>query len=179
MNQNLKDAAVVSVTPISTSGTPGVVVFTATAADVKYIFTPPRAVDVLRWGIIWTVAKDASNMVVTLSKRPIAGLAANKVIISTITDALARAAGSITYQEPGSLTTDAATLQVAEDGTNRRVKPAGPFHISQGQELSVELVTVAGASGQGYIFIEYQEYPFNVADVGSAPVNAVKLVAST
>lgn len=179
MHQYLKDAAVVSITPISSSGTPGVVVFTATAADVKFIFTPPRAIDVIRWGVMYSVAKDASNMVLTLSKRPTAGLAAGKVVISTLADAAARAAGAVVYQEPGSLTTAAATQSVAEDGSLRNVDPVGPYHVSQGQELSIELTTVAASSGQGYLFIEYQEYPFNVADVASAPVNAVKIVAST
>lgn len=179
MHQNLKDAAVISVTPISTSGTPGVVVLTATAADVKFIFTPARSIDVIRWGIIYTVAKDASSMALTLSKRPIAGLAANKVVISTLTDTAARAAGVVTYVEPGTLTTAAATQSVAEDGALRNVHPAGPYHIAQGQELSIELTDVADVSGQGYLFIEYQEYPFNVNDVGATPVAAVKLVSST
>lgn len=178
MHQYLKDAAVVSTTPISTSGTPGVVVFTATAADVKMIFTPPRPIDVIRWGVIFTVAKDATSMALTLSKRPIAGLAAGKTVISTLTDTAARAAGSVIYQEPGSLATVAATQSTAEDGTLRNVDPVGPYHVAMGQELSVELTDVADVSGQGYIFIEYQEYPFNVADVGAA-VNAVKIVAST
>lgn len=178
MNLYMKDAAVVSTTPISTSGTPGVVVFTATAADVKFIFTPPRPIDVIRWGVIWTVAKDATSMALTLSKRPIAGLAANKVVISTMTDALARVAGAVTYQEPGTLTTAAATQSTAEDGSLRNVDPVGAYHISMGQELSIELTDVADVSGQGYLFIEYLEYPFNVADVGAA-VNAAKIVAST
>lgn len=179
MHTYMKDAAVVSVTPISTSGTPGVVVFTATVADVKFIFTPPRSIDVIRWGIIWTVAKDATSMALTLSKRPIAGLAASKVIISTMTDTAARAAGTVTYVEPGTLTTAAATQSVAEDGTLRNVDPVGPYHVAQGQELSIELTDVADVSGQGYLFIEYQEYPFNAADVGSTPVAAVKLASST
>lgn len=178
MHQFLKDAAVTSVTPISSSGTPGVVVFTATAADVKYIFTPARPIDVIRWGVIWTVAKDATQMILTLSKRPIAGLAAGKTVISTMTDAAARAAGSVTYQEPGSLTTAAATQSVAEDGSLRNVDPVGPYHIKMGEELSVELTDVADVSGQGYLFIEYQEYPFNVGDVGSAGT-IVKIAAST
>lgn len=177
MHQYLKDAAVVSTTPISTSGTPGVVVLTATAADVKFIFTPPRPIDVIRWGVIFTVAKDATSMALTLSKRPIAGLAANKVVISTLIDTAARAAGSVIYQEPGSLTTAAATQSVAEDGTLRNVDPVGPYHVAQGQELSIELTDVADVSGQGYLFIEYQEYPFNVADVGTGV--AVKIAAST
>lgn len=179
MHQYLKDAAVVSITPISSSGTPGVVVFTATAADVKFIYTPPRSIDVIRWGIIWTVAKDATSMALTLSRRPIAGLAANKVVISTMTDTAARAAGTVTYTEPGSLATAAATQSVAEDGTLRNVDPIGPYHVAQGQELSIELTDVADVSGQGYLFIEYLEYPFNVNDVGSAGVPAVKIVSST
>lgn len=178
MHQYLKDAAVASITPISSSGTPGVVVFTATVADVKFIFTPPRPIDVIRWGIIWTVAKDATSMALTLSKRPIAGLAAGKTVISTMTDTAARAAGAVTYQEPGSLTTAAATQSVAEDGSLRNVDPVGPYHVKMGEELSIELTDVADVSGQGYLFIEYQEYPFNVNDIGSG-ATAVKIVAST
>lgn len=178
MHQYLKDAAVVSITPISTSGTPGVVVFTATANDVKFIFTPPRPINVIRWGIIWTVAKDATQMVLTLSKRPIAGLAAGKSVISTMTDSSARAAGSVTYIEPGTLTTAAATQSTGSDGSLVSVDPVGPYHVKMGEELSIELTDVADATGQGYLFIEYQEYPFNVNDVGSAGT-IVKLASST
>jgi hypothetical protein len=178
MHQYLKDAAVSSVSPISSSGTPGVVVFTATAADVKYIFTPARPVDVIRWGVIWTVAKDATQMILTLSKRPIAGLAAGKTVISTMTDSAARAAGSVTYVEPGTLTTAAATQSTGSDGSLVSVDPAGPFHVKMGEELSIELTDVADVSGQGYLFIEYQEYPFNTNDIGSGGI-AVKLPSST
>lgn len=178
MHPYLKNEVVTSVTPIASSGTPGVVDMTATAADVKFIFTPGLAIDVIRWGVFWTTAKDATSWALTLSKRPIAGTAANKVVISTLTDSAARAAGSVVYQEPGTLTTAAATQSTGADGSLVSVDPVGPYHLAQGMELSVELTDVA-ATGTGYIFIEYQEYPFNVADVSSAPVNAVKIVAST
>lgn len=178
MHQYLKDASVTSITPISTSGTPGVVVLTATAADVKFIFTPSRPIDVIRWGIIFTAAKDATSMALTLSRRPNAGSAASKVVISTLTDTAARAVGDVIYTEPGSLTTVAATQSTAEDGSLRNVDPVGPYHVKMGQELSVELTDVADVSGSGYIFIEYQEYPFNT---GSTEVvgTATKITSTT
>lgn len=165
MHLFLKDTAVTSITPISTSGTPGPVVLTATAADVKYIFTPSRPIDVVRWGVIFTAAKDATSMALTLSRRPNAGSASSKVVIGTITDAAARAVGDVIYQEPGTLATAAATQSTAEDGSLRNVDPVGMYHVKVGQELSIELTDVADVSGSGYLFIEYLEYPFSTSDV--------------
>src|SRR6185369_10957074 len=108
----------------------------------------------VRWGIIFTAAKDATSMALTLSRRPNAGSAAGKVVIGTITDTAARAVGDVVYQEPGSLTTAAATQSVGSDGSLVSVDPVGPFHVKVGQELSVELTDVADVSGSGYLFIE-------------------------
>ena len=179
MHIYLKDAAQASITPISTSGTPGVVSFTATAADVKYIFTPARAIDVIRWGYIVTTAKDATSMALTLSRRPAAGSAAGKVVISTITDTAARSVGDVVYSEPGSLTTAAATQSTGSDGSLVNVDPVGPYHVKVGQELSIELTDVADATGAGYLFIEYQEYPFSTASAGADVVGTVTKITST
>lgn len=176
MNIFMKDASQANVAAISSSGTPGPVVFTATAADVKYIFTPARPIDIVRWGYIVTTAKDATSMALTLSKRPNAGSASGKTVIGTITDTAARAVGAVVYQEPGSLATQAATQSTGIDNSLVNVHPAGLFHFSVGQELSIELTDVADVSGQGYLFIEYLEYPFNVNDtVGGA----VKIASTT
>lgn len=179
MNINLKDAAQASVAAISTSGTQGPVDFTATAADVKFIFTPARAIDVVRWGYIVTTAKDATSMALTLSQRPAAGSAASKVVIGTITDTAARAVGDLVYQEPGTLTTAAATQSTGSDGSLVNVKPAGRFHVKVGQELSIELTDVADVSGKGYLFIEYLEYPFSAASASSEVVGTVTKIVST
>lgn len=178
MNILLKDAAQTNVAAISSSGTPGPVDLTATAADVKYIFTPARAIDVIRWGVIYTTAKDATSMALTLSKRPVAGSAASKVILGTMTDAAARAIGALVYQEPGTLATVAATQSTAEDGSLRNVDPVGPFHVKVGEELSIELTDVADATGKGYLFIEYLEYPFSVSSVDVVGT-VTKLVSTT
>jgi hypothetical protein len=176
MNILLKDAAQANVAAISTSGTPGPVVLTATAADVKYIFTPARPIDLIRWGYIVTTAKDATSMVLTLSKRPNAGSATSKAVIGTITDAAARAVGDVVYQEPGTLTTAAATQSTGSDGSLVSVDPVGPYHFSVGQELSIELTDVADATGAAYLFIEYLEYPFSTSDVVGT---ATKITATT
>jgi hypothetical protein len=167
MHQYLKDQSIASVRAIESSGTPGPVVFTATAADVKFLFTPSRAIDVVRWGYIVTTAKDATSMALTLSKRPTAGSASGKTVIGTITDTAARAVGDVVYQIPGELATAAATQSTAEDGSLRNVDPAGPYHVKVGEQLSIELTDVADVSGQGYLFVEYIAYPFssNSADV--------------
>lgn len=174
MNILLHDKVVVS-DKVLPAGSNGVIDFTATAADVKFLFTPARPVDVVRWGYIVTTAKDASSMALTLSHRPVAGSASNKVVIGTITDAAARAAGAVVYQEPGELATDAATQSTAEDGSLRNVAPAGRFHVIPGEELSIELTDVANSTGAGYVFIEYLEYPFAGVDVA----DAVEITATT
>lgn len=177
MHIYLKDAAVANVAAISTSGTPGPVDLTATAADVKFIFTPARPVDVVRWGYIITTAKDATSMALTLSKRINAGTAAGKIVIGTITDTAARAVGDVVYQEPGSLATSAATQSTGSDNSLVNVDPAGLFHIKVGQELSIELTDVADVSGKAYLWIEYLEYPFSSAS--SEVVGVVTKIVST
>lgn len=174
MNILLKEHFVVS-NVVAPGGADGPIVFTATAADVKFLFAPSKPIDVIRWGVIYTTAKDATAMALTLSRRPVAGSASSKVVISTLTDSAARAAGAVTYQEPGSLATVAATQSTAEDGSLRNVDPVGPYHVTPGQQLSVELTDVADATGAGYVFIEYVEYPFAGSDISAA----VKIAATT
>lgn len=164
-------------TAVSRSATPtggnGPVVFTSTGD--KYILTPAMPLDVIRFGIIYSVAKDATSMVVTLDKRVTVGSDTGRVTISTMTDAAARAVAADVYQEPGTLATAAATQSVAEDGSLRNVDPVGPYHIVPGQELVIAVTDAADSTGQGYVWIEYNEYPFAGSDVASA----VKIAAST
>lgn len=157
----------------SPTGSNGPVVFTSTGD--KFIITPAMPLDVIRFGIIYTVAKDATSMVVTLDKRVTAGSDTGRVTISTMTDTAARAVTAIVYQEPGTLTTAAATQSTAEDGSLRNVDPVGPYHITPGQELVIAVTDAADATGQGYVWVEYNEYPFAGSDVAAA----VKLAAST
>lgn len=174
MNVDLKRETVVS-KAVAPTGANGPVVFTSTGD--KFIFTTAMPIEVIRWGIVYSVAKDASNMVATLSLRPTSGSDTARAVISTLTDALARAQGVVTYQEPGTLTTAAATQSVAEDGSLRNVDPVGPYQVLPGQELVAAVTTAAGSTGQGVIFIEYRELPFSGTPISAATV--VKLAAST
>lgn len=172
MNILLKDLSVVSVSATPT-GANGPIVFTTTGD--KFIFTPGRPIDVIRWGVIYSVAKDATAAAYTLAKRVTVGTDTGRVTISTMSDALARAAGAVVYQEPGTLATAAATQSTAEDGSLRNVDPVGPYHVAPGQELVVAVTDAADATGQGYAFIEYLEYPFAGSDIATA----VKIAATT
>lgn len=176
MHIYLRDAGQANVAAISTSGTPGPVVLTATAADVKFIFTPSRPIDLIRWGYIVTTAKDATSMALTISRRPNAGSASSKTVIGTITDTAARAVGDMVYQEPGTLATAAATQSTGVDNSLVNVDPVGPWHFKVGQELSIELTDVADVSGAAYLFIEYLEYPFSTTDIVGT---ATKITSTT
>lgn len=160
-------------TAATPTGSNGPVVFTTTGD--KFTFAPIKPVDVLRWGMLYSVAKDATSAAFTLDKRPTVGSDTNRVTIGTITDVAARAAGIVVYQEPGTLTTAAATQSTGADGSLVNVEPVGPFHIIPGQELVIAVTDAADVSGQGTLFVEYAEYDFGGTDTAAA----VKIVSTT
>lgn len=172
MNILLKDAAVISALATPT-GSGGPVVLTTTGD--KFIFTPARPIDIIRWGYIISTAKDATSMALTLAKRVTVGTDTGRVVIGTITDTAARALGAVVYQEPGTLATAAATQSTGVDGSLVNVDPVGPYHFVPGQEAVIAVTDAADVSGQGYLFIEYLEYPFAGSDVAAA----VKIAATT
>lgn len=155
------------------TGSAGPVVFTSTGD--KFILTVAKPIDVLRWGMIYSTAKDATSMVVTLDKRVTISSDTGRVTIGTITDAAARAVSAVVYQEPGTLTTAAATQSTGSDGSLVNVDPVGPYHIIPGQELVIAVTDAADSTGQGYVWIEYTEYDFVGVDVSTA----VKIAATT
>lgn len=157
---------------VAPTGANGYIDFTSTGD--KFILTPAMPLDVYKVGIIWATAKDATAFAVTLDKRVTIGSDTGRVTLGTISDAAARAAAAVVYQEPGSLATTAATQSTAEDGTLRNVDPVGVYRIVPGQELVIA-VTDASVSGTGVVFIEYAEQPFAGSDVASA----VKITATT
>jgi len=136
------------------TGSGGPIVFTTTGD--KYIVTPSVPIDIYRWGIIYTTAKDATSMVVTLAKRVTAGSDTGRVVQDTMTDTAARAAGVVVQRE----TILPVAQATAEDGSLRNVDPAGPIEINPGQEAVFAVTDAADATGIGYIFVEYIEKPF-------------------
>jgi hypothetical protein len=144
---------------VTPTGSGGPIVFTSTGD--KYIFTPMIPIDVYRWGIIYSTAKDATSMALTLARRPTVGSDTNRVVLDTLTDTSARAQGVVTQRE---LVLPVAQA-TAEDGTPRNVDPAGPVEVNPGQELVIAVTDAADVSGQGYVFIEYIEKPFSGARV--------------
>lgn len=155
------------------TGGAGPVVFTSTGD--KFIFTPPLPIDVKRWGYVVSTAKDATSMALTLDKRVTVGSDSGRVTIGTLTDTAARAAAAVVYQEPGTLATAAATQSTAEDGSLRNVDPAGMYHVTPGQELVIAVTDAADSTGQGYVWIEYLQYPFAGSDISAA----VKIASTT
>lgn len=148
------------------TGSNGPVVFTSTGD--KFILTPAKPIDILRWGYVITVAKDATTMIVQLDKRPTAGSDSSRTTIGEITDAAARAQGAVVYQEPGTGTSAALTQSTGADGSLVNVDPAGPYHITPGQQVVVEVTDAADSTGQGFVFIEYAEHDFSGSDVSAA-----------
>lgn len=151
MNDLLQRRTVKS-TNATPTGSAGPVVFTTTGD--KFLHQPAAPIDVYRWGIMWTVAKDASNMVVKLDLRPTIGSDTNRVTQDTMTDASARAAGIVTERViPGS----SSTTSTGIDGSTVNVAPIG-LHVVPGNELVVTVATAAASTGQGYIYIDYAEH---------------------
>lgn len=173
MNYDLKREVVVSesVTP---TGANGPIVLTSTGD--KFIFNAGLApVEIIRWGYTVSVAKDASAFVATLAVRPTSGSDTNRAVVGTISDAAARAQGAVVYQEPGTLTTDAATSSTGSDGSKVNVKPVGPIVVNPGGEAVIAVTTGATSTGQAYFSIEYRLLPF----AGSQVASAVKIASTT
>lgn len=154
MNELLQKRVVVSSLATAT-GSGGPVVFTSTGD--KFIFTPANPSYALRWGIVWSVAKDASSMVVTLSLRPTAGSDTNRAVIDTMTDALARAAGTATERK--TLVGPNPNSSTGIDNSLVNVSPGAIGAVFPGQQLIVAVTTAAGSTGQGYLYMEYVEKP--------------------
>jgi hypothetical protein len=143
------------------TGANGPVVFTTTGD--KFIITPGTPIAIQRWGVIITTAKDASAFVATLALRPTAGSDTNRAVQDTLTDsATARAAGvslerRISGTNPNSSTgSDGSLVNVAALATG--VYGEG-VTVLPGQEAVFAVTTGASATGGGYIYAEYIEYP--------------------
>lgn len=152
------------------TGSNGPIVFTSTGD--KFLFAPSTPIDVYRWGILWTVAKDASAMVVTLELRPTIGSDTNRVVSDTISDSAARAAGISSERVfPGS----SSTTTTGSDGSTVNVAP-GALHVIPGNELVVKVGTAATSTGQGYVFIDYTEYPADPKASGNVNTDYLNVV---
>lgn len=173
MNFDLKREVIVSesVTP---TGANGPVVMTSTGDKTIFNFGG-APVEVIRWGYTVSVAKDASAFVATLAVRPTSGSDTNRAVIATLSDSAARAQGAVVYQEPGTLTTAAATQSTGADNSLVNVDPAGPYAVNPGGELVIAVTTGATSTGQAYFWVEYRQLPF----AGSQVSAAVKIVSTT
>lgn len=122
------------------------IVFTAasiaTTGD-KATFTPAMPVNVVRWGVIATVAFTGAP-VLTLDKRVTAGSDTGRVNGATASG-VDTAGGSLT---PGTL--------AAGKGAYREVNQVpGPFKLAPGEEAVFEVTTAAGA-GTAFFYVEYE-----------------------
>lgn len=142
------------------TGANGPVVFTTTGD--KYVITPGNPIGILRWGIIFSVAKDASALVVTLATRPTAGSDTARVVSDTLTDtATARAAGTSVERK---ITGTNPNQSTGSDGSKVNVGPlatllGGGVIILPGQEAVFAVTTASASTGQGFLYAEYVEYP--------------------
>lgn len=145
---------------VTQAGTNGPIVFTTTGD--KFVITPGNPIGILRWGVIWTVAKDASALVLTLAKRITAGSDTGRVVADTMTDsATARAVGTVIERK---ITGTNPNSSVGIDNSLVSVAPlvslqGGGIVILPGQEAVFAVVTASAATGQGFIYAEYIEYP--------------------
>lgn len=144
-------------TAVTPAGVNGPVVFTSTGD--KFSIVPAQQISILRWGIIFSVAKDASALVATLATRPTVGSDTNRVVSDTLTDsATARAAGVVLERKPLGPNPNSST---GIDGSLINVAEGGPVKILAGQEAVFAVTTAAASTGSGYIYAEYTEDPAN------------------
>lgn len=145
---------------VSQAGVNGPIVFTTTGD--KFVITPGNPIGILRWGVIFTVAKDASALVITLARRPTAGSDTARAVVDTMTDsATARAAGIILERKIAGTNPNAST---GIDNSLVSVAPlvslqGGGVVILPGQEAVFAVTTASASTGQGFMYAEYIEYP--------------------
>lgn len=153
MNDLLQKRVVVSELATAT-GSGGPVVFTSTGD--KFIMSPANPLKILRWGIVWAVAKDASALVVTLAQRPTAGSDTARAVIDTLSDSAARAAGVQVERKFSGTNPNSST---GSDGSLVNIAAGGLPIIYPGQQAVIAVTTGASSTGQGYLYAEYIEYP--------------------
>lgn len=144
------------------AGSNGPVVFTSTGD--KVVMTPANPISIVRYGVIWTVAKDASALVLTLATRPTAGSDTARAVNDTMTDsATARLAGTIIERNikgtnPNNSTgSDGSTVNVGPLAGNSGQAVEGVL-ILPGQEAVFAVTTASASTGQGYLYFDYIEY---------------------
>lgn len=144
----------------ASTGANGPIVFTTTGD--KWSFQPANPSAIGRWGIIFTVAKDASALVVTLAVRPTIGSDTNRAVQDTLTDnATARAAGVVLERRISGTNPNQST---GSDGSLINVAPLAQgiyqegVSILPGQEAVFAVTTAAASTGSGYLYHEYIEY---------------------
>lgn len=136
------------------TGSGGPVVLTSTGD--KFIISHGNPWTILRWGVVLSVAKDASALVITLANRPTAGSDTNRVVVDTMTDsATARAAGVVLERKVTGTVPNSST---GSDGSLVNVAAGGPLKFYPGQQAVFAVTTAAASTGSGYIYAEYIEH---------------------
>lgn len=113
----------------------------------KASFAPQQPVNIVRWGVIATVAFTGAP-VVALDKRPVVGSDAGRVDGTTIAG-VDVAGGTLT---PG-------TLAVGKGAYREVNQVPGPFKLNPGEEAVFDVTTAAGA-GTALFWLEYEEEGF-------------------
>lgn len=124
---------------------------TMNATGDKFTFTPAKPVDVVRWGLIATVAMTGSA-VVALDHRPTAGSDTGRVDGAVDANGVDTAGGTI-------------TAGAVAQGKGVYHNLSSPLRVDVGEEVVVQVTTAAGA-GSAVPFVEYIERPF-VGDANS------------
>ncbi len=142
---------------VTPTGANGPVAFTATGD--KFILSRPNPFTLVRYGIIWNAAKDATAFIMNADLRITAGTDTGRVndYVPALSDALARAAGVVVSKDVLGPNPNSST---GSDGSLVNVARGIIANVDPGQELVFE-VTDAAVSGTGYIFAEIVEMDEN------------------
>ena len=126
----------------------------------KFTFTPAKPVDIVRWGLVSTVAVTGSP-VVALDKRPTSGSDTGRVDGST-SNGVDTAGGNMS---PGAVS----------QGKGVYHNLSSPLSVDPGEEAVLQVTTAAGA-GSAVAFVEYIERPF-VGDAKSGNSRIANMTA--
>jgi hypothetical protein len=123
-------------------------------------FTPARPVNIVRWGIIVAVILDVgAGFTMKADFRPTA---------NSDTDRGDGDVGDITTTTDVAVGKGIYTEEVLGDGSGSGVSAEQKFKVDPGEQVVFQVTDAADTTGDGWIFVEYEEEGFSGGDPATA-----------
>jgi hypothetical protein len=134
---------------------------------------------ILRLVFVYTTANSVAANIITAQRRPIAGVAANQVVLGVFPTTAVAPQGSVDHLEVGFPVASVTTPGVTSLGggpSSIAFSAQNPWTINPGQDFA--LVSAAGGTaGVVDAYVEYVHYPWGNAGQGAGAINQLKQTA--